>query len=164
MINEVAELFEVTPVAATADRRITKRLLDVWARTARGKFPSWSEMRCVDLGEDWNWVFVTDIEQSIGFPYFVYLGSSLAKLSDVYLSGASDWTFSLLDKATIGIDGAIADEAPFISEDEITLCDQRTIMFRSLTAPLAEDGEQITHVFGVVSGKVICDQRASIAV
>ncbi|MEZ5921248.1 MAG: hypothetical protein R3C60_07825 [Parvularculaceae bacterium] len=153
MIEGTAGLFDEAIIAPPSDRRLTHRLLSVWAQTARGSFPTWTEMRSVDLGEDWNWVFVVDLKQSVGFPYFTYLGSRLARLSTVYLSGATEWTLSLLDKATANIDAAVAAEGPHQASDELTLCDGRKILFRCMTAPLAEDGEKISHVVGCASGR-----------
>ncbi len=153
MLNEVSELFSDVVISPAADRRMTQRLLNAWARATRGRFPAWSDMRRIDLGADWNWAFVVDLEKSVGFPYFIYLGRSLAKLSDVYLTGADDWTISLLDKASCDIQAAVKAEAPHFRDDDLILCDGRRVLFRSVTAPLAEDGETITHVFGAASGR-----------
>lgn len=153
MLGEIHTLFGDAAVAPRGDRRLTRRFLDAWTQSARGVFPSWRDMRAIDLGEDWNWAFVVELKRSTGFPFFIYLGANLAKLSDVYLSGDADWTLSLLDKATSEVDAAVAAEAPIMREDELTLCNGRRIFFRCVTAPLAEDGEAITHVAGVVSGR-----------
>lgn len=155
MMQETAGLFEQAIIAPPSDRRLSQRLLSVWAQAARGSFPSWADMRAVDLGPDWNWVFVVDLKQSIGFPYFSYLGSELAKLSAVYLQGQTDWTLSLLDMATATIDAAVSTEGPSRNDSELTLCDGRRILFRSMTAPLADDGETISHVVGCASGKIV---------
>lgn len=161
MLSDVAALFEATPAPA-ADRRITRRLVDAWARAARGQFPSWAALREMDLGEDWGWMFAVDLEKSVGFPYFIYLGENLARLSDVYLSGATDWTLSLLDKATGDIYAAVAGETPHFREDTLMLCDGRRILMRSVTAPLADDGRTISHVAGVVSGRIAGDGRPNL--
>ena len=153
MLSEVASLFDAVAVAPPADRRITRRFLDAWTKAARGAFPSWRAMRSMDLGEDWDWVFAVDLRRSAGFPYFVYLGARLAKLSDVYLTGDSDWALSLLDKATAEIHAAVAAEAPHFREDELTLCNGRRILFRCVTTPLADNGRTITHVAGAASGR-----------
>lgn len=154
MIQETAGLFDQAIIAPASDRRLAQRLLTVWAQAARGAFPSWADMRAVDLGADWNWVFVVDLKQSIGFPYFIYLGSELAKLSAIYLQGQTEWTLSLLDMAAANIDAAVAAAGPNHHEDELTLCDGRRVLFRSMTAPLAEDGETISHILGCASGKL----------
>lgn len=156
MLNEVSDLFGPDLLAPpSADRRATRRFADVWTQAARGQFPAWEEMRRYDLGEDWNWAFAVDLKLSAGFPYFIYLGPNLAKLSDVYLTGDADWTVSVLDKATAEIDACVAGEAPHFSEDALTLCNGRRVLFRCVTAPLADDGVLISHVAGVVSGTLV---------
>ena len=157
MLSDVAELFSDGCAAPAADRRLTRRLVDAWARAARGQYPSWQAMQVAGLGDDWNWVFAVDLEKCVVFPYFIYLGTCLAKLSDVHLSGESDWTLTLLDKATADIYAAVASEAPHFRDDALTLCDGRRLLFRSVTAPLAEDGSTITHVIGAVSGRLAVD-------
>ncbi len=154
MIQETAGLFDQAIVAPPSDRRMAQRLMAVWAQTARGSYPCWAEMRTVDLGLDWNWVFVVDLKQSVGFPYFTYLGSELAKLSAIYLQGQTDWTLSLLDLAAANFDAAVAAAGPVQHESDLILCDGRKLNFRSMTAPLAEDGETISHVVGCASGKL----------
>lgn len=154
MLSDVSALFDgATVTAPPADRRIGRRLVDVWARAARGRFPTWPALQEVDLGEDWDWVFAVDLEKSVGFPYFIYLGRKLAKLSDVYLTGDSDWTMTLLEKAASEVYAAVAAEGPHFSEDSVTLCDGRRLLFRAVTVPLANDGENISHVLGAANGR-----------
>jgi len=160
MLSDVAELFDGAVIAPRADRRMSRRLLDAWARGARGRFPSWDAMRTADLGDDWKWAFVIDLEKSDGFPYFSYLGEHLAKLSTVYLSGSSDWTMSILDMVSNEIGAAVGEEAPHFRDDELTLCDGRRIQFRLVTTPLADDGENITHVMGIANGCFARDAAA----
>lgn len=153
MLSEVSQLFHGQSGASpAADRRATRRFVEAWMQATQGAFPSWDDVRLVDLGEDWNWVFAVDLEKSTGFPYFTYLGANLAKLSDVYLSGDADWTLSLLDKATLEIDACVSARAPREREDELVLCNGKKILFRSVTAPLSEGGVHITHVAGIVNG------------
>jgi len=154
MLSDVSALFDngamTTPIA---DRRIARRLVDAWARAARGRFPTWLAFQEMDLGEDWDWVFAVELEKSIGFPYFIYLGENLAKLSDVYLSGDGDWTMTLLEKAASDVYAAVADEGPHFTEDTVTLCDGRRLLFRAVTVPLADDGENISHIIGAANGR-----------
>ena len=154
MLSDVAELFGEAAVAPAADRRLTRRVIDAWARAARGRFPSWAQFCEMELGTDWQWLFAVDVEKSVGFPYFIFLGDSLAKLSDIYLSGQTDWTISLLDKACSDISAAVAGEGPHIREEALTLCNGRRLLFRAATMPLADDGETITHVIGAANGRV----------
>jgi len=153
MLHDVSELFEGAVLKPALDRRLGRRLVDAWARAARGRFPTWTAFQAMDLGEDWDWIFAVDLEKSVGFPFFIYLGDKLAKLSDVYLSGETDWTMTLLDKASSGIYAAVATEGPHCAEDTLTLCDGRRVVFRAVTVPLADDGENITHVIGAASGR-----------
>ncbi|WDI30603.1 hypothetical protein PUV54_11620 [Hyphococcus flavus] len=154
MLSDVAELFGEVAEAPARDRRITRRLVDLWARAARGQFPSWAAMQEMDFGEDQDWLFVVDLEKSVGFPYFIFIGDRLAKLSDVHLSGEDDWTLTVLDKATADVYAAVAGEAPHFREDTLILCDGRRLLFRSVTAPLADDGTTITHVIGAATGRL----------
>ncbi|HXI87977.1 MAG TPA: hypothetical protein VNH64_10995 [Parvularculaceae bacterium] len=154
MLSDIGMLFEPPAVVAPpTDRRLTRRFVDIWMMRARGGFPSWAEISNAHLGDDRNWLFAVDLARSAGFPYFIFLGDHLAKLSDVYLCGDTDWTLTLLDKAVGDIEACIEARAPRLREDEITLCDGRRILFRSVAAPLADDGERFTHVAGVVNGK-----------
>ncbi len=153
MWNSAAALFEAQDLAPAADRRLTRRLIDAWARAARGRFPSWAALRERDLGEDWGWVFAVDLEKSAGFPYFIYLGEHLGKLSNIYLTGETDWTMTVLEKAVADMEAAVAAEGPHYRESTLTLCNGRKVLFRAVTAPLADDGETITHVVGAANGR-----------
>ncbi len=153
MLSEVISLFgEPITSPPTADRRGTRRFVDMWTQAARGRFPAWNEIRRIDFGADWEWMFVVDLKMSNGFPYFIFLGQSLAKLSDVYLTGDPDWTLSLLDKATSEINACVAAAGPVFREDDLTLCNGRRVLFRSVTTPLADDGATVSHVAGLVNG------------
>lgn len=154
MLSDVSDLFEDITPAPSQDRRLTRRLVDIWASASRGQFPSWAAIQQMDLGEDLDWIFVVDCERSNGFPFFVFLGERLAKLSDVFLSGADDFSLSVLDKATTDIYAAMAGEAPHFRENTLILCDGRRINLRSVTIPLADDGENVSHVIGAVSGRL----------
>lgn len=157
MLSDVADLFGEAAISPSADRRLTRRLVDVWARAARGQFPSWPALQEMDLGEDSDWMFAIDLERSFGFPYFIYIGERLSKLSDIHLSGQDDWTMTVLDKVTADIYAAVAAEAPYYRDDELTLCDGRRLLFRVVTAPLADNGQTISHVVGAVSGRLALD-------
>lgn len=163
MIDDVADLFEGVVPAPAADRRLSQRLINAWARAARGYFPSWKAMQEMDLGDDWDWVFAVDLKQSVGFPYFIYLGDNLAKFSNVHLSGATDWTMSMLDKASEHIYAAVANEGPYYQDETLTLCDGRRVLMRAVTAPLADDGHNISHVVGAANGRFATDARPGIS-
>ena len=153
MLSDVADLFGEIAPAPALDRRLGRRVVDVWARAARGRFPSWRAMQAVGLGEDIDWMFVVDCEKSAGFPYFTFMGDRLAKFADVFLCGENDFGLSLLDKATADIFAAVASEAPHFRKETLVLCDGRRVLLRAVTAPLAEDGETVSHVVGAVCGR-----------
>ena len=137
-----------------ADRRLARRFADYWARSKTGRFPSWVEMRQAPLGDDWDWAFVADVEKSIAVPYFEYMGAPLSALIDSQLCGDTDWIMSFLERASIDIFESIATENTHARDDSLSLVDGRQILLRSIVAPLADDGERVTHVMGVVNGRV----------
>ena len=135
------------------DRRLTKRIQKTWKKTASGFLPSWRDIRSLDLGEDWENCFGVDLRLSDGFPYFIYLGDALCHYSNLYLSGESYWEKSLLDIATGKMDEAALNRAPLSYGDVLRLEDGRRVLFRSVLLPLADNGVDVTHVFGAVNGR-----------
>lgn len=153
MLDEMSTIFSEAEAEPAHDRRLTQRFIAHWTQAGRGAWPSWEAFRTVDLGADWNWVFAVDLKRSQGFPHFIFLGSRLARLSDVYLTGDENWTVSLLDRATAEVDATVAAGSPVTRDSRLTLFNGRRILFRSVTAPLSADGGAITHVCGVASGR-----------
>ncbi len=135
------------------DRRLTKRIQKTWRKTASGYLPSWRDIQSLDLGDDWENCFGVDLRLSDGFPYFIYLGDALCHLSNLYLSGDGQWERNLLDMATIKMDEAALNRAPISYGDALRLCDGRRVLFRSVLLPLADNGVDVTHVFGAINGK-----------
>lgn len=162
MLSDVEALFETASLAPATDRRITRRIVDAWARSARGRFPSWEALSARDLGDDRQWMFAVDLEKSTGFPFFVFVGDKLSKLSDIYLVGEESWTMSLMEKATDDIFAAAALEGPHETADTLSLCDGRRIAFRSVTVPLAADGKNVSHIAGVVYGRLETKREVSL--
>ena len=157
MLSDVSELFNEPVIAPATDRRLTRRVVDVWARAARGHFPSWKAMQEMTPDDDLQWMFAVDCEKSVGFPYFIYVGSRIGKVADVFLCGADEFGLSLLDKATADINAARAQRAPHFREETLKLCDGRRVMMRAVTAPLADDGHTVSHVVGAVNGRFPTD-------
>ena len=155
MLADIATLFPDAAIEPTHDRRLTQRFVALWTQAGRGAYPSWDAFRMTDLGADWNWLFTVDLKRSQGFPHFIFLGSRLARLSDVHLAGDENWTMSLLDRATAEIGATVAAGSPLLRESELTLFDGRKVQFRCVSAPLSDDGVTITHVCGVASGRLI---------
>ena len=135
------------------DRRLTKRIQKTWKKTASGFLPSWRDIQSLDLGEDWENCCAVDLRLSDGFPYFIFLGDALCHLSNLYLSGEGHWEMSLLDIATGKMDEAALNRAPVSYGDVLRLQDGRRVLFRSVLLPLADNGVDVTHVFGAINGK-----------
>ena len=154
MLSDVPSLFDDLATAPAQDRRLTGRVVDVWARAARGHFPSWAAMQAVGLGEDVHWMFVVDCNKSNGFPYFIFIGDRIRKFADVFLRSDHELGASLLDKATADIYAARASKAPHFRAEKLVLCDGRHVHFRTVTAPLAEDGQTVSHMVGAVNGRL----------
>lgn len=152
MLTETEAMIAGRQAVVMADRRRSQRIISAWARAARRQYPSWAQMQEAELGDDWGWSFVVDLKRSVGFPYFIFLGPQLAKLSDLHLAGCVDWTMSVLDKAASVINDPSTREESTLLEDDITLLDNRTFILRCVTVPLADDGTSVTHILGAVSG------------
>jgi len=137
------------------ERRLTRRIQKIWKAEANGGLPSWCDMKALDLGKDWDYCFAADLRLSDGRPYFIYLGDVLCQFSDIYLSGRGQWERTLLDSATAKMDEAALAKTPITYGDILRLKDNRRVVFRSVLLPLAENGVDVTHVFGAASGKKI---------
>ena len=64
MLRDVGALLDHVAVAPAADRRLSRRLIDAWARAARGHFPSWAAMQEMNLGDDWDWPILESADRS----------------------------------------------------------------------------------------------------
>ncbi|MEO1015676.1 MAG: hypothetical protein AAFX08_10865 [Pseudomonadota bacterium] len=151
---DVSKLFPMAATQPMSDRRRIQRFVNAWAAASKGAFPSWRELRQIDLGSDWNWVYVVDLAQSQGYPHFDFLGPRLSELAEIYLAGGGDWAVSVLDRAADDINAAVTDQGPHMCEDTLVLEDGAAVLVRCVTAPLSEDGETISQVVGIVSGRL----------
>lgn len=140
-----------------AERRLNQRIYALWCeRRPRGGFPSPSEIRPEEIGEDWDSCFLLDARGDHGYPKFDYLGRRLAKFSGVFLSGRNDWNRTVLDKATEQVAKVLATNGPVLCDDELTLYDGRRLLFRSVLLPLsATASTTITHLLGAANGKLL---------
>ncbi|MBI1392004.1 MAG: hypothetical protein GC152_04605 [Alphaproteobacteria bacterium] len=155
---DVSRLFPSINAQPMSDRRIIQRFVNAWAASSRGSFPTWRQLRSIDLGSDWNWVYMVDLERSVGYPHFEFLGARLSELAEVYLAGGGEWAVSVLDKVADDINAAVREQGPNLREDSLVLEDGRALLVRCMTAPLSSEGEgmgaKITKVAGVVSGRL----------
>lgn len=135
------------------ERRLTGRVEKSWRACADGRLPSWADICALDLGDDWKSCFAIDLAVSDSFPYFIFLGDDLFKLSNVYLSRRGPWEATVMDLAASKVDEAVLSRAPVSLSDTLRLPKGRRIIFRSILLPLSENGSDITHVFGAANGK-----------
>ena len=98
--------------------------------------------------------FILDTVAARNFPYFQYLGPELAKYCGVLLSGQTDWTQTLLDKAVGQFNDAVEKRLPVLVENKMTLFDGRKLLFRSVLLPISDDQQTINYLLGGANGKI----------
>lgn len=135
------------------ERRLTGRVQKAWKARAEGGLPSWADMRDTDLGPDWQFCFAIDLALSNDRPYFIYMGERLARLSEIYLPASERWDVTPLDLVAAKMDETALSRAPVAYSDVFRIPDGRKVLFRSLLAPLSDNGADVTHVLGAVNGK-----------
>ncbi len=137
------------------EKRLIWRLLNYWEQL-RGErdYPSLDDIDPTAIGEIWPYCFLLDVEHYRAFPYFQYLGPSLAKYSGIFLGGQRDWSFTLLKKAVCHFREALERGAPVLVEEELTQYDNRKLLLRSVLLPLSDDQETIDHLLGAAHGVV----------
>ena len=138
------------------DKRLVWQLLNYWQdRRGDRDFPALSDIDSHAIGDLWPHCFVLDTRAVRTYPLFHYLGPELAKYSGVLLSGRSDWTQTLLDKAVGQFDDAVEKRLPVLLEDEMTLFSGGKLLFRSVILPLSADQMDIDYLLGAANGKVV---------
>ena len=138
------------------DDRLTYRLLAYWdERRGERDFPRLREIDPADIEDMWPHCFVLDVRCFGDSPYFHYLGASLAKFSGIFLSGNHDWSSTLLRMAVCHFREAMSRRGPILVEDELTLYDTRKLLFRSTLLPLSDNGQDIDHILGAATGKIV---------
>lgn len=138
------------------DKRLVWQLLNYWQDCRRDRdFPALSDIDSDAISDLWPHCFILDTREARSYPLFHYLGPDLAKYSGVLLSGRSDWTQTLLDKAVRQFDEALEKRLPVILEDEITLFNGGKLLFRSVILPLSANQVQIDYLLGAANGRVV---------
>ncbi len=141
--------------AGQDERRLVRKLLTYWLRISGDRaFPTLSDIDPDQIADIWDSCFLLDTSQNRDFPYFQYLGPSLAKYSGVLLSGKTDWAMTLLDKAVQNFKEAVEKKVPVLVEDNLVRYDGRLILFRAVMLPLSDDGETINYIVGAANGRV----------
>ena len=142
------------PTGLRNHRRLVWRLLTYWEQQ-RGErdFPALADVDAKAIEEMWPHCFVLDVANFREFPYFHYLGPSLARYSGVFLSG-QDWAMTLLRKAVWHYREVLERSAPILVEEELTQYDSQKLLFRSVMLPLSDDQATINYVLGAANGIV----------
>lgn len=142
--------------ATVTDQRLVQRTLAHWQEWCLGdEFPRRADIDEDVFGDDWKDCFILDCQAEHPFPVFERIGSSLAKFSGIFLSGTSDWTETLLDKATSHVSDVFDTRDAVFIEEVLKRFDGERLAFRCILLPLSEDGTTITHILGSANGKLL---------
>ncbi len=142
-------------VPPARERRLVRRLMHYWLqRCGEREFPCLNDIDRDAISDIWPFCFVLDTLSNHNFPYFHYLGPSIGKYSGVFLSGKTDWTLTHLDKAVRKYREALDQRTPVLTEEELTLFNGGTLLFRSVLLPLSDDQVTINFLLGAANGTV----------
>jgi hypothetical protein len=138
---------------ARNNRRLNWRLLAYWEQLRGDRdYPALADVDPEAISDIWPYCFLLDVRNYQAFPYFHYLGPSLAKYSGIFLSGQHEWAQTFLKKAVCHFREALERGAPVLVEEELTQFDNRKLLFRSVLLPLSDDQETINYLLGAANG------------
>ncbi|MEO1251258.1 MAG: hypothetical protein AAFW81_02785 [Pseudomonadota bacterium] len=140
--------------AGLAERRLTQRVRRTWSECADGRLPSWDDVQALDIGDDWRSCFAVDLALSDPDPYFIYIGEDLARLSEVYFTGANGRHGAVIDLVAARIEEAVITRRAVSHDEQAALGDGGRIAFRCVLLPLSNNGRDVSHVFGAANGKL----------
>ena len=86
-------------------------------------------------------------------PYFIFIGDALWRFSSLYLAGKTQWETALIDVAAAKMNEAALNKTPVPYVGHLRLDSGGRMTFRSMLFPLADNGVDVTHVFGAASGR-----------
>ena len=139
------------------ERRLTRRIETLWREKARenaaGGLPSWREFEACVANEDLSFCFAVDMRISDSRPYFIFIGDALWRFSGVYLAGKTQWETALIDIAAAKMNEAALNKSAVPYLGHLRLDGGGRMTFRSVILPLADNGVDVTHVFGAASGR-----------
>lgn len=139
----------------SGEQRLVQRLHEYWESKCAGRtYPSLDDIEVAEIADLWSHCFVLDAF-SRQTPYFLYLGSELARYTGVFLSGDQSWSQTLLDKAVDGFYRALDTRRPVISEDTVRLYDGSRLLYRSVLLPLGDDDACINVLLGAANGQLV---------
>ncbi|MEZ5892159.1 MAG: hypothetical protein R3C58_03305 [Parvularculaceae bacterium] len=140
--------------ARLKEKRLTERVRQKWAQIAQNRLPSLREMEALNFGDDKGFLFAVDLRLSDIFPYFVFMGDKLESYSSLYHADARGEK-TLLDSAMSKMDEAALNREPVEFSEVKRLQTGQRIAFRSILLPLAENGTDVSHIFGAANGKLL---------
>ena len=136
------------------ERRLTRRVEGLWRDKARGRLPSLREFQESGLGEEaLSSCFAVDMRISDTRPYFIFIGDALWRFSSLYLAGKAEWETALIDVAAAKMNEAALNKTPVPYVGHLRLDSGGRMTFRSMILPLADNGVDVTHVFGAATGR-----------
>lgn len=135
------------------ERRLTRRVEDLWRASASAGLPSWEGIQEMDLGEDLSFCFAVDMRISDSRPYFIFIGDALWRFSGLYLAEKPHWETALIDVAAAKMNEAALSKSPVPYMGHLRLESGKRMVFRSVIVPLSENGADVTHVFGAAGGR-----------
>jgi len=139
----------------SGEQRLVRRLHDYWEGKRAGRtYPSLDDVEVGEIADLWPNCFVLDAA-SRQTPYFLYLGSELARYTGVFLSGEQSWSQTLLDKAVDRFHEALDTRQPVLCEDTVRLYDGSRLLYRSVLLPLGDDENTINFLLGAANGQLV---------
>ena len=153
------------PAIGNNERRMQVRAYNFWAsQLGDGNLPRISSLdpaRVEDFGVN---AVLLDFSDGSDDPRVTFLGASLAEECEVgtkEIQRLSDVPArSLLSRITDHYMQIIANQAPIGFEAEFVNQRGRSILYRGILLPYAgnDDGDTITHIYGVINWKELADQ------
>ncbi|MEM8770870.1 MAG: hypothetical protein AAGD92_04375 [Pseudomonadota bacterium] len=133
------------------ERRLTRRVEEIWREIGEGGLPSWGEMKADRFGEDWRYCFGVDLSLSEKAPYFLYLGEGLEQAADAWTNSPGGAERAVIDLVGDRLDVLALERKAQRFGGGVNLSNGRRMVFRGVVLPLSENGEDITHAFGAAN-------------
>ena len=135
------------------DRRLAGRVLACWQKHSGDRLPAWRDIKEADFGEDWPFCFAVDLSLSVSFPYYIYMGDAVSRLADPLIPASGGWFPAPLDIVIEKLEEAALSREPVSYRDTVTFPGGKKGHFRGVLLPLADNGVDVSHIFGAINGK-----------
>lgn len=137
------------------ERRLVLRLLNYWRDRGKDEsFPALGDLDPAAMGDMWPFCFVIRVDADGAASALTYVGPHLVAdcggpLTDPSLETLPDAT--LIKNATAFVGQTLRRRVPITKGGEFIDLRGRTIQFRSIILPLADDGRTIDHLLGAAN-------------